>query len=292
MDRYIKPIYEFIVWDNCNNNCKFCWQKQHFKLKTSAEKVFSLVQVKKFLTSDDFKSGSHVLIVGGELFDSSSIPITQELLDFFEYIANKQLTNDIDLLYLNTNLIYDIDLLCNCLDILNNKNLLNRLKFTTSYDIYGRFKSKNDEMLFVSNLKKLKTIYSDLSVVINTIMTKQFCEKELSAVEPIATTFKSKYAAYVNLIPYITIDDELTPNRNDVFKVLKKQDQFNPGYLKQYIENFDLPQPKLIYRALGNKLVFSSSEYADCGHGINFKRYSNKGTCFICDIKEAFSCLT
>ena len=45
----------------------------------------------------------------------------------------------------------------------------------------------------------------------------------------------------MNLIPYITIDDELTANRNDVFKVLKKQDQFNPGYLKQYIENFDLP---------------------------------------------------
>ena len=202
--------------------------------------MFSLVQVKNFLLSDNFERGSHVLIVGGELFDSSSISIARELLDFFEYIANKQLTNDIDLLYLNTNLIYDIDLLCKCLDILNNKNLLNRLKFTTSYDIYGRFKSKNDKMLFF-NLKKLKTIYSDLSVVINTIMTKQFCEKELSAVKPISTTFKSKYAAYVNLIPYITIDDELTPNRNDVFKVLKKQDQFNPGYLKQYIENFDLP---------------------------------------------------
>jgi L-lysine 2,3-aminomutase len=23
-----KPIYEFLLWDNCNNNCKFCFQRE------------------------------------------------------------------------------------------------------------------------------------------------------------------------------------------------------------------------------------------------------------------------
>ena len=34
----IKPIYEFILWDNCSNNCKFCWQKQQNSYSTSEMK--------------------------------------------------------------------------------------------------------------------------------------------------------------------------------------------------------------------------------------------------------------
>ena len=60
-------------------------------------------------------------------------------------------------------------------------------------------------------------------------------------------------------------------------------------YLKRYIDNFDLPQKKLIYRFKNTELIFSSSEYSECGHGINFKRYSDKNTCFICDLKTAFN---
>ena len=25
----IKPIYEFLVWDNCSNNCQFCHQRNN-----------------------------------------------------------------------------------------------------------------------------------------------------------------------------------------------------------------------------------------------------------------------
>ena len=27
-----KRIYEFLVWDNCNNNCQFCWQREKPRL--------------------------------------------------------------------------------------------------------------------------------------------------------------------------------------------------------------------------------------------------------------------
>ena len=24
----ILPMHEFLLWNNCNNNCKFCWQRK------------------------------------------------------------------------------------------------------------------------------------------------------------------------------------------------------------------------------------------------------------------------
>jgi biotin synthase-like enzyme len=27
-----KPIYEFLLWNNCNNNCKFCFQRKDPRL--------------------------------------------------------------------------------------------------------------------------------------------------------------------------------------------------------------------------------------------------------------------
>ena len=82
---------------------------------------------------------------------------------------------------------------------------------------------------------------------------------------------------------------DTTTYSEDAIETALKTERNNCGYLRKYVENFDLPQKKLIYRFKDNALLFSSSEYSDCGHGINFKRYSNKNTCFICDLKSAFN---
>ena len=62
---------------------------------------------------------------------------------------------EIELLYLNTNLLYeDLELLEGFLENIKQNNLFERLRFTTSYDIEGRF-NKNSELLFYKNLKYL-----------------------------------------------------------------------------------------------------------------------------------------
>ena len=71
----------------------------------------------------------------------------------------------IDLLYLNTNLIYeDISGLGFVLDLMKNK--FDRLKFTTSYDLYGRFRKKFDETLFFTNLKWIKEKFPECNIVV------------------------------------------------------------------------------------------------------------------------------
>ena len=65
----IKPITEFLLWDNCNNNCKFCFQRKNPRLFSLDGQKQILDNVLSFLNSDDYIKGSHVLVVGGELFD-------------------------------------------------------------------------------------------------------------------------------------------------------------------------------------------------------------------------------
>ena len=51
----IKPIYEFILWDNCLNNCKFCWQKQQNTFSTDEMRKKSVDLVIDFINSDNFE---------------------------------------------------------------------------------------------------------------------------------------------------------------------------------------------------------------------------------------------
>ena len=62
------------------------------------------------------------------------------------------------------------------------------------------------------------------------------------------------------------------------------------SYLPKWIANLDLKQEKWLYMFKDNKWQFVSCEWdEECGHSVNFKRYSDKGTCFVCDLKEIFN---
>ena len=142
----IKPIYEFLLWDNCNNNCKFCFQRKNGNTFSVKDKINSLGKVLEFLESDQYVKGSHILLVGGEIFDDSNLPLKVIWMSYIEKIIAKMVSGDIDLLYINTNLIYeDLSLLKYLLTHIKEADLWNRFKFTTSYDIEGRFAIKKRE---------------------------------------------------------------------------------------------------------------------------------------------------
>lgn len=287
MEQY-KKIYEFLVWDNCNNNCKFCFQREHPRLFNKDKRQNILDETIKFIQSDKFIKGSHILICGGEIFDK---PSDFEILDsFFCKILEFMVNGTIDLLYINTNLIYkDLTGVVQLIRRIQTLNLFDRLKFTTSYDLEGRFKSKDDENLMLSNLKLLTGIYKDLKVVSNTILTKPVCESIISGQFSVKE-FMETYHCWVNLIPYIVLDESLTPSREKIFSALKKVDGECEGYLQKYVPNMAITQEKWLYMYKDNGFKFCSCEIDPvCGHSINFKRYSSSGTCFCCDIKEVFN---
>lgn len=283
-----KPIYEFLVWDNCNNNCKFCFQRENPRLFNKSKRQEILDEVLNFIQSDKFIKGSHILVCGGEIFDKPQDDL--QLNYFFTEIISLMVNDVIDLLYINTNLIYKItEGLEFLLRNIKANNLFDRLKFTTSYDLEGRFRTEESRKLMLNNLKWIKAKYPECNIVSNTILTKPVCEsiinKEFSVKE-----FMEEYKCWVNLIPYIVLDESLTPSREQIFKALRMVGNECEGYLEKYVPNMSITQEKWLYMYKDNEFKFCSCELSpECGHSINFKRYSNKGTCFCCDLKEIFN---
>lgn len=287
----IKPIYEFLLWDNCNNHCKFCFQRKNGIICDKHHKIRSLKCVIDFLNSDEYIHGSHILLVGGEIFDESNFSIIDDYIKFIEIIIDKMNSNIIDLLYINTNLLYkNMSILNKLLSFIDYDNLWDRLKFTTSYDLEGRFSTKEKETLFLTNLKCVKNTYPKCNIVVNTILTKQTCEKILNN-EFNPKDFCDEYNCDINLIPYIVYTKELSATREQIFKTLLKTNELIHGYFKRYTDNMSLAQDKLLYKFNNEHLEFVSSENLICGHSENFKRYADSNTCFICDLKQVYNML-
>lgn len=284
-----KPIYEFIVWENCNNHCQFCFQRENPKIFNQLGRANALESVLNFVNSDKFIFGSHLLIVGGEIFHLTHHIDQSCIKAFYHLIIEHMKSGRVDLLYFNTNLIYTYTgLLDEVLQEIKENNLLNRVRFTTSYDLVGRFateKSRND---FLFNLHYFRNKYPDLHMVVNTILTKSVCQKIINKEISIKELIED-FGCWINLIPYIVYDEKLSASRNEIFTALRTvEDEIN-GYLKQYIENLDLDQDKFVYINNNGNFELCKSEENECGHSINFTRYSTKGSCYICDIKELFS---
>ncbi len=286
----IKPIYEFVLWNNCNNKCIFCPQIQIKQFSSSIEKLHAIKLMKAFILSTNYQCNSHVLIAGGEIFDISNNIIKNDIINAFKFIIKQMNIENIDLCYINTNLLYNIhSILIPVLTLFANNNLLHKLKFTTSYDIYGRFKTSKHKKQFKSNLALIKKQFENINIIVNIILTKQMLCTIQHNNFSIVSFFKNKYDCGVNLLPYIGNDLELKPNILDIIKTLQHENNQHLNFINDYIYNLDLQQDKYVYRYIDDKLIFSSSDTSSCGHNSNFKQYSTSNRCYICDLKTIFN---
>jgi hypothetical protein len=91
------------------------------------------------------------------------------------------------------------------------------------------------------NLKNVKDRYADINIVTNIILTKIVCEAIINDNFSIKE-FSEKYKCYINLLPYIIYNTELTASRSLIFKALKKVSEEIPDYLPYYIQNISINQ--------------------------------------------------
>ena len=285
-----KAVYEFLLWDNCSNNCSFCFQNRARNWLANEQKKNSIRACVEFLSSDKFERGNHVLLIGGEIFDK--IDIADDLIHLFDFIVDRLVDNTIDILYITTNLLYKrIFLLYYLLEKIEFYQLFDRFKFATSYDIEGRFANESSRQLMLNNLETIRSEFPLVNITINTMLTKQACqaiiENRFDVIE-----FERKYNAFVHLIPYIVLDDSLTATREQIFTALALVNQRHENYISNYITNFDVNQDKRVwkYNPISNQFDFCSCDHCKCGHSENFKKYSSNGTCYICDLKDMFGC--
>ena len=282
-------MQEFILWSNCNNHCDFCWQcYKHDKstILNSGEMLKCLADLDWKL--DEINDGDDVLLVGGEILNSYSELVDYSLRITITRCINMLKNNKIRYLYINTNLLYkdksNLDYLL--YNIIEN-HLEDRLKFTTSYDIYGRFKDDGARNLFLSNLKYIYKYYPKINIVVNAIITKQLVESDFDW-----DNFQKEYGIkYINFIPYIPVKDDrsMDVDFKDILKILIREEKKRPGYINFYINDFDLNQDKVLYEYHKDKgFIECTAKYSECHHNENFKKILNNGECYICKLKEIF----
>lgn len=277
------PIHEFILWNNCPNNCKFCWQKRE-KQQTHEEQLES---IKLIYDAVKGLTNTHILFVGGEIFAEKNTIINSQLFKLFKLTCEKMLKNEIELCYINTNILYDIhELLLPVLNMIKDYKLENRIHFTTSGDGDGRFSNSFSMKQFYFNLTEIRNLFPDLLIYVNIILTRSFCNDVLSEKFNIAE-YENNYNVKVNTIPYIKFGKDIkAPTRETVFKTILKLNEQLPGYGTEYCNNFLLNQNIILQKSENGKLVNISSNKSKCGHSENFKKcYSDSNECFVCDCK-------
>ena len=202
-------------------------------------------------------------------------------------LADMLLSGNLRFLYINTNLIYrDLDDLSDFLSAFVMANVLERVKFTTSFDVFGRYVDMQTEKLVLDNLKILKHSYPQLNIVVNMIMTKQFCQKILNN-ELNIKEFCEKYKVGVNAIPFIVLGEEMRATKDEVYRTLLKIDQEIPGYFNSYVDNFTLEQEKRLFEYDKTKgYLPCTAKMNDCGHNVNFTKVFADNSCFICNLLE------
>ena len=290
---------EFIVWHNCTNQCDFCWQckKQDKTAFLNHIEMIAAIRATEEKILNEVNDGDDVLLVGGEILNSYNELSDYELHRLLNLCASLIKKDRIRYLYINTNLIYgNRKNLTYLLDLFN--GIEDRLKFTTSYDVYGRFNhvlnTTIDSLaskIWFNNMLYIKDNYPKINVVVNVIITKQLVEKVPKnwAInwDALQSTLGIKY---INFIPYIPVEDDrsMDVTFKDIVKVLAAEEKRNPGYINKYIDDFDLNQDKILYEYHKDKgYVECTAKYSDCHHNENFKKVLGN-ECYICKLKEVF----
>lgn len=289
MEIFSKTIYEFLLWANCNNHCKFCHQRDfagNGRLLSKQEKELSIKNALDYISSENFIKGSHVMVCGGELFDDISNGLVIEL---FKTLSTFMLNDVIDILYVNTNLLTkNINDIIKSLYYIDEVNRLDKVHFTTSYDLDGRF-APMMESRFKENLIAIRDEFSNLPIITNMIMSKDFCKKVISNSFSLRD-FAMKFDTEINLLPYIQHLDDTLPEKEEVFKVLEIADSLFPGYIHRYMEQIKLNQKRHVFEYVSGKGFVDSTadNNENCGHSINFTKTFYDKSCFMCEILKKF----
>lgn len=178
MERYIAPnkFIQYQLWQECNNGCKFCSERNQFKI----DKKWALNFIIDKLNDPEIYDYEEIGIIGGEIFDNQLED--KEVKDLFYKLTDKIASiKHFKKFYVATNLIYDMDnYLIPYLNYLKKINLIDKTLLCTSYDLKYRFHTEEMEKLWENNMIKLHKIFPELLTHIETIITQHFIDAVLS----------------------------------------------------------------------------------------------------------------
>lgn len=316
-------IKQYELWQTCNNNCSFCFNKGEASILDPLKQELALRSVIKDLDLVYEKHGKDVSIelIGGDFFQGQlSTPTVKTL--FFDLIKKIKLFGDTgkirQVVIFATLTEGDQEDLYSTLDILlNNKKSDFDIWVSTSYDTRGRFTTESklkNWKYHMSKLSKINNVHLNTTI----IFTQDFIKKVLSNdfdmdkfQKEYNTTLFFKHPLPIMINGYYTHgmmnprdyylkakkellsrNDWFMPLRKDALRVMSIMN--NLGILDRLMGlNYraddldskfsDSGEWLKTVRDKSHNIESTTEEKSSCGHLLTYMCYADSDKCLLCD---------
>lgn len=158
-----KKIYQVELWQECNNHCKYCYNKMTYFRQSPAFKIKSMNEVIRVITQDDFLNNyNSVGLIGGEFFQGQmdDPAVEEKFFEIMNILKDYTLKGKIQQIWIAATLITENQhQLWKMLDMFKDSIPPQGFVIMTSWDPVGRFHTPEAEQSWIRNMKKIHDEY-------------------------------------------------------------------------------------------------------------------------------------
>ena len=293
------------LWENCDNNCPFCYLRKDRTLSTPQYQLRAIRNANDILDSLPPEFDAFGLI-GGEFFNGqlSDKTVKEEFIALVNRAAKLAEDDKIKQVWITASLTGNLNELLECLQGIKDRN---KVFICTSYDTIGRFSNENVRSMWFSYVKQLKemgfTMHTQaictqafVNEALNTDILRRLSEFSMFDFK-CPGPFRADYlnSKHRDLLWYRTLLNHSIPefhphffieDRSSFIRFLYKiYTQFGPEKLAAFCSNevrSDTVHLLPINKVVDNRWE-SDSENAPCGHPWDSFCYINSDKCARCD---------
>ena len=305
-----KKMVQYVLWHNCNGQCKFCLIKnKQFLLKKDQLKSIELVSKNIDYVDwlNEFDRG--ISILGGEIYYITDKELQEAYLNLIDKIIDKILLpnhnngNKYCKYSTVTNGYYDPKFLFKCIDKIIKKVGLTAIDINFSYDIKYRYMSEDHHKIVLDNIKAFQKRYPKYTLGVQTICT-EYLINEIINNNFLQKWYEDNPKTIISLLythKYHTnyILDDFFPKRESLFKLLQYLQ--NNGYDNILCNFHNSVRNSAIFKYTGIREkpgIIEESDYTQkpslsiekreinpkCGHSTLYQCYSDCDSCILCDM--------
>lgn len=304
-------MVQYGLWPNCTNKCDFCLLDDH-QYKTVTERLHILDIIKKNIMAIDWKNkfSDGISLLGGEVLYTDSEEVKESFLDLIKLIVDFIFEkNNAKTLSIVSNGIYDPNvLLIPVLDLLKEKNVLDKFNLNFSYDIKYRFHTEESRQQCISNINM---VYNEYGIIPNvqTCLTQYLIDDLLSGDFDIFK-FREKFfphsvisflyphkiktgkvlndffftrASLFQFVNWMKTNGYNFELENFIQSVINSaQFKYTGLFHRNYIENWN--DKKSIKKIQQQPILEKKQILTECGHSHLYRCYSDSNKCMLCDL--------
>lgn len=297
-------MVQYSVWANCCNSCQFC-----LRLERDAYSYEKQLQSIRFIRNNinyiDWKSefSYGISLLGGELYYITDKRLQDEFLLLIDDIIEKVLkvsSNPECKFSSVTNGIYEPTFLFKVIDKINKAVGMSKVDFNFSYDLKYRYKSEEDRLQVLKNIKLFHERY-DYLVGVQMILTQHIINLAKSGQFNVNKLIENELSG--NMLTFLYPHPIHTGKKLDDFFFTRKDFLWFLSQLKNdnyqvYLNTLFSIKNSAVFKYTGYKHKELSTKYEQqpvlsdgkeianpsCGHSILYQCYSDCDKCILCDV--------